>query len=209
MMTQNNDTTDYSAEELQQEQILPYKRQKVANTDNQDSIEESVKTIATPSTKKRETKARRHKLIRGATALLGVGIAAVAQTTQGNRASSALVQVNDEYLHERSPFDINYDFVQNHGMQVLPCPCECNGGHDFSLDDTYLALDVRDSYLTRQSNQLANKAESIIIKNEDFETRTINVWRSHESVYSQEQDNLPAALDYSYGISDKVRTQSG
>jgi len=78
MISQNNDTTDYSAEEHQQEQILPYKRQKVAGSDLQESVDDSVKTTLTPSSKKRETKARRHKLIRGATALLGVGIAAVA-----------------------------------------------------------------------------------------------------------------------------------
>lgn len=87
---------------------MPYKRQKVAGSDLQESVDDSIKTTLTPSSKKRESKARRHKLIRGATALLGVGIAAVAQSTQGNKASSALVQVNDEYLPDRAAFDNAY-----------------------------------------------------------------------------------------------------
>jgi len=94
----------------------------------------------------------------------------------------------------------------------MPCPCE-PGHHSFSLDDTYMNFDMRESYLTRQSAALSNKAESIIIKNEDYETKTVNVWRSSDSeqVYDiKESDNLPAPAGTNfyesgeYSISDKI-----
>jgi len=60
---------------------------------------------------------------------------------------------------------------------------------------------------------LSNKAESIIIKNDDFETKTVNVWRSTDSeqIYDiKENGNLPAPAGTNFyqsgefSISDKV-----
>lgn len=51
----------------------------------------------------------------------------------------------------------------------------------FSLEETYLNFDVRDSYLTRQATPMSNEADTIIISNEDYETKTCNIWRSHDS----------------------------
>ena len=54
---------------------------------------------------------------------------------------------------------------------------------------------------------MVGKAESIIIQNEDFQTKTINVWRDYESGYSRIEDNAPATLDFNYGmasVSEKV-----
>lgn len=88
-------------------------------------------------------------------------------------------------------FTQDFDFVHNESLKILPCPCDPN--HHFSLDDTYMNYDLRESYLTRQSASLSNKAESIIIKNDDYETMTINVWRSNDSdIYDRNNDNLPA-----------------
>jgi len=53
--------------------------------------------------------------------------------------------------------------------------------HHFSIDDTYLTYDMRDSYLQRQATPLANQADSIIINNKDYETKTCNIWRSADS----------------------------
>lgn len=80
--------------------------------------------------------------------------------------------------------------------------------HHFSLEDTYMTFDMRDSYLNRQSTPLSNEADAIIISNEDYETKTCNIWRSHDShrIYASSNENS-TALDFYTGvhsISDKV-----
>jgi hypothetical protein len=72
-------------------------------------------------------------------------------------------------------------------LKILP-PNIGEGLHHFSLEDTYMSFDVRDSYLKRQATLLSNHADSIIISNEEYETKSCNIWRSHDSdrIYSSE-----------------------
>lgn len=64
--------------------------------------------------------------------------------------------------------------------KFLPPPTTSSSKHHFSLEEAYLAFDVRDSYLQRQSSPLANSAESIILQTDDFETETHNMWRTKD-----------------------------
>jgi hypothetical protein len=63
--------------------------------------------------------------------------------------------------------------------------------HHFSLADTYLALDLRESYLQRQTASLiSGQPESTFLTTNDFQTKTCNVWRSEDPDLfpSQEMD---------------------
>jgi hypothetical protein len=60
----------------------------------------------------------------------------------------------------------------------------------FSLDDTYLAYDLRESFLQRQSNPLGNQADSTILATDDFETKTCNVCRTNDSTKSPDDLNM-------------------
>lgn len=96
-----------------------------------------------PSKPKKTTK--KNKLVRGATAVIGLGVMAATNFT-GNKAvpSQALVQVDNQFMAERTEgaFD-----MAAYGDGYPPCPCDPN--QHFNLDDTYLTFDVRDSYITR------------------------------------------------------------
>ena len=56
----------------------------------------------------------------------------------------------------------------------------------FSLNDTYLAYDLRESYLQRQSNPFGNQADSTILATDDFETKTCNLWRASDQKDGQD-----------------------
>ena len=57
---------------------------------------------------------------------------------------------------------------------------------EFSLEDAYLAFDLRESYLQRKSNSFAAEAESIYLATEDFETKTDSMFRADDiSLYPQ------------------------
>lgn len=76
---------------------------------------------------------------------------------------------------------IPVEHLLDHGRPVL--------GPDYSADthkwdsqqflgEAYTAFDLRDSYLQRQAMPLASQADSIILRTDDYETKTCNVWRS-------------------------------
>jgi len=65
-------------------------------------------------------------------------------------------------------------------------------GHqeDFSLEEAYIAFDLRESYLQRQSNSLAAQADSIYLETEDFATKTDNMYRSDDlSIYPNQSSS--------------------
>jgi hypothetical protein len=87
--------------------------------------------------------------MQGATAVLGLGVMAVTQGAGSSTLQSqALTQVKNEFMPEKTEAFQDFDFVHNESLEILPCPCE-PGHHNFSLDDTYMNFDMRESYLTR------------------------------------------------------------
>ena len=106
---------------------------------------------------------------------------------------------------EHQPFSGDFDFVHNEDLKILPQ--SMGGGNNFSLEETYMTYDVRESYLQRQANPLANQANSIIINKEEYETKTCNIWRSNDSGKVYASDPSSTALDFytgDYSIADKV-----
>lgn len=152
-------------------------------------------------------------MVKGATAIIAsLGIISAAQQA-GQPQSQALVEVKSENLIDRSKvFQRDFDFVHNEELKILP-PIG-GGDNPFSLEETYLNFDVRDSYLTRQATPMSNEADAIIISNEDYETKTCNIWRSQDSskIYTSSAASAPGeesstALDFYTGMhstSDKV-----
>ena len=64
------------------------------------------------------------------------------------------------------------------------------GRNEFSLQEAYIAFDLRESYLQRQSNPLAAQADSIYLETEDFATKTDNMYRTDDmSIYPQPSDD--------------------
>lgn len=47
---------------------------------------------------------------------------------------------------EHHPFSGDFDFVHNEDLKILP-PIIGEGSHHFSLEDTYMTFDLRESYL--------------------------------------------------------------
>ena len=98
---------------------------------------------------------------------------------------------------EPSNFERDFDFVHNEDLKITLPPTD---SLNFSLEETYLSFNVRDSYLKRQATTLSTHAESVIISNDDYETKTFKVWRSPESqkVYQPHTtaEPLSTALDY-------------
>ena len=95
--------------------------------------------------------------------------------------------------------------MHNEDLKILP-PILADG-HPFSLDETYMTFDVRESYLQRQANPLTNQADSIIINKEEYETKTCNIWRSNDSSKVYASDPNSTALNFytgHYSIADKV-----
>ena len=84
------------------------------------------------------------------------------------RQSSSLVPALSSNLPVRSS-NISHQLTQN-----------ADPGQ-FSLEDTYLAFDLRESYLQRKSNLFGNQAESTILETDEFETKTCNLWRANDS----------------------------
>jgi hypothetical protein len=84
----------------------------------------------------------------------------------------------------------------NFSNQLIPLhaskkECKPDPNHHFSLADTYLALDMRESYLQRQTASLiSGQPESTFLTTNDFQTKTCNVWRSDDpDIFpSQEMD---------------------
>lgn len=75
----------------------------------------------------------------------------------------------------------------------------------FSLADTYMNFNMRDSYLQRQSNHWANQADSILIRKEDYETQSCNVWSAPDNFGTLSLYPTDSALDvYTGNFSDKV-----
>lgn len=131
------------------------------------------------------------RLIKGATAVVG-GLGLMAANQAGQPTSQALVQVRDDFMPPAE----------------LP---RFGGNNHFSLEDTYMSYDMRDSYLQRQALPCHTKADSIIISKEDYETRSFNVWRQADDLYawppvhqaeSQALDFF--TVDASKSFSDKV-----
>lgn len=126
----------------------PYKRLKVEQNVLENSMPLTTKIEETEKKreKKKQTKvSKKAMLVQGAaSAVLAVsgGIGLMAATgIHGNQQSTSLMQIPEE------SFIQDFDFVGNKELEILP-PCEVNQ-HHFSLDDTYLTYDVRDSYITR------------------------------------------------------------
>jgi len=94
--------------------------------------------------------------VKGATAIIAsLGfLAAANKGHSGISESQALVEVKNDYSSFVEPnFDKDFDFVHT-DMKILP-PATFES-LQFSLDDTYLNYDVRDSYLQRQATPFAN-----------------------------------------------------
>jgi hypothetical protein len=87
----------------------------------------------------------------------------------------------------------DFDFAQNHELHLSPEDMQ-----HFSLKDAYMTFDMRNSYLQRQANSLAGKADSIVITKDAYETKSCNVWRSPDSSSIYESST---ALDFYTGQS--------
>ena len=51
---------------------------------------------------------------------------------------------------------------------------------EFSLQDAYLAYNLRESYLQRQSSAIDTQYEAIIQTTDEFETKTQNIYKAKE-----------------------------
>jgi hypothetical protein len=98
-----------------------------------------------------------------------------------------------------SLFKKDSNIVSNDNLKGLPD----SSYENFSIDNAYLSFDIRDSYLQRQANYLATKADTIIISTDDYETQSCNIWRSPEnsSIYTVKdpKKNHSTALDFYTG----------
>jgi len=87
------------------------------------------------------------------------------------------------------------------------------GRNDFSLQEAYIAFDLRESFLQRQSNSAAAQADSIYQETEDFITKTDNIYRRDDlSIYPEpsatdEKTNKLVSLKDKYDYADRT-TQS-
>ena len=100
-----------------------------------------------------------------------------------------------------------YAGYSNQLIPVFDSPSKKNlkaeHNHHFSLSDTYLAYDMRESYLQRQAaTSISGQAESTILTTNDFQTKTCSIWRS------QDPDIFPQAANqidlYDTTFSDRV-----
>lgn len=88
--------------------------------------------------------------------------------------------------------------LQNQQSQSS-CEKSCNNQQHFQLSDTYLAYDMRESYLQRQATcQLSNQAESTFLTTNEFETKTVNLWRSPDQDIFPQTDSQIDFYDNSY-----------
>ena len=212
--TTDDDELDQEEEEYPIEPAS-YKRIKTDESQGTNVSAKMIEPSAKPEKTKRATQSTKRvtKLAKGASAIIAsLGFMAAANQAGGTtKHSQALVEVKNEYMPpEHQPFSGDFDFVHNEDLKII-APMIGSGGHYFSLDDTYMSFDIRESYLQRQANPLSNKADSIIISKEDYETKAVNVWRSHDSsrVYAAGADSS-TALDFytgAYSMNDKVSLQ--
>lgn len=55
-----------------------------------------------------------------------------------------------------------------------------------TLEDAYVAFDMRESYLQRHASSLGMESEMVELQTKDFSTRSCNVWKSDEmSLYPE------------------------
>ena len=101
----------------------------------------------------------------------------------------------DELSLDIGRADTSKQMFTSFSNQLIPvsaCPqqvCKPNPNHYFSLSDTYMAYDVRESYLQRQS--VGTPAETTYLTTGEFQTKTCNVWRSDEQeIYPAHQLDL-------------------
>ena len=54
------------------------------------------------------------------------------------------------------------------------------GKAEFSLQEAYLAFNVRESYLQRHANPVASGYEAIIQTTDEFETKTTSIYKTKD-----------------------------
>ena len=81
--------------------------------------------------------------------------------------------------------------------------CKEETNHHFSLSDTYLAYDMRESYLQRQAaTSISGQAGTTYLTTNEFSTNTCNVWRSQDpEIFPQTSNQLDL---YGSSFNDRV-----
>lgn len=140
-------------------------------------------------------------------ALIAAGMTFLDNVNHSNGASQALVEVKSEFMSLAALNDPDFgkpllgpDYV--HPGEGLPLvdPSE------FNLNDIYQTFDLRDSYLQRQAMPLAAQADSIMLRTDDYETRTCNIWRSQDQSLAPQQALVPSQeVDFYTGLSHEDR----